>query len=134
MSAGRTVTQEPKDDRGPGYDASIVMLHAVDAGATLADRGNHPGALPMRSLFHRIFVILSRLRGGAIDLSNARYERRVAEISRREAELPSLTDEALQLRFAQVRQRLRSGTPFDKLLLDGFAIVREAARRTVGMR
>src|SRR5215510_41385 len=88
----------------------------------------------MPSLFRRIFVVLSRLRGGAIELSNARYERRIAQINRQEAQVRTLSDEVLQQRAAALRQDVRNGTPLDKVLIDAFTVIREAACRTVGMR
>ncbi|MEX2027714.1 MAG: preprotein translocase subunit SecA, partial [Pirellulaceae bacterium] len=81
-----------------------------------------------------MLTVLSRLRSGAIVLSNSRYERRVADINRRDKYFSSLKDEALRQQAAAVQQRLRNATPLDDVLIDAFAIARETARRTVGMR
>ena len=88
----------------------------------------------MSSVIGRMLTVLSRVRSGAIELSNSRYERRVADINRRDKNFSSLKDEALRQRVAAVHQRLRNATPLDDVLIDAFAIAREAARRTVGLR
>jgi preprotein translocase subunit SecA len=75
-----------------------------------------------------------RLRTGAIELSNARYERRVEEINRREREVQPLTDDQLRQQADSIRQRARNGARLDGLVIDAFALMREAARRTIGMR
>src|SRR4029077_8739303 len=88
----------------------------------------------MSSFIRGMFTVLSRLRSGAIDLSNTRYERLVDDINRRHDDFSPLPDEELRQRAAAIRQRVRNGTPLDDVLIDTFALVREAAKRTVGMR
>jgi fumarate reductase subunit D len=88
----------------------------------------------MGSIIRGMATFLSRLRSGAIDLSNARYERRVADINRRHKYFTPLDDEALQRQAAAIRQQVQSGTRLDNVVNDAFAIVKEAARRTVGMQ
>ncbi len=46
----------------------------------------------------------------------------------------ALTDELLQRRTAELRGFLAAGTPLDDLLVEAFAVVREAARRVLGLR
>lgn len=60
--------------------------------------------------------------------------RRVATIESLESSLQSLGDEALNKQARSLRYRVRSGEPLDELLEEGFALVREAARRTIGLR
>ena len=79
-------------------------------------------------------TFLSRLRSGAIDLTNSRYERRVDDINRRHKDFGPLRDDALQRQAATIRQRVQDGTPLDDVVIDAFAIVKEAAGRTVGMQ
>jgi len=88
----------------------------------------------MRSLIRGMLTALSRLRGGAIELTNSRYERQVDDINRRDDDLTRLPDEELKRQAAAIRQRVRNGTPLDDVLSDAFAIVRETAKRTVGMQ
>ncbi|MBU6378105.1 MAG: preprotein translocase subunit SecA [Gammaproteobacteria bacterium] len=51
-----------------------------------------------------------------------------------EAALQALDDAQLSAKTGEFRQRLKSGEPIDGLLPEAFAVVREAARRTLGMR
>jgi len=64
----------------------------------------------------------------------ARYERRVAAIGRLEPEIERLSDEELTGRARALRQRAGQGTPVDELLVEAFALGREASRRVLGMR
>ena len=52
----------------------------------------------------------------------------------REAEYRALTDEQLQAKTPEFKQRLKAGETLDDILPDAFAACREAADRTVGMR
>ena len=79
-------------------------------------------------------TFLSRLRSGAIELTNSRYERQVDEINRRYKHFSSLSDDALKRHAATIRQRVQGGTRLDDVVVETFAIVKEAARRTVGMQ
>jgi len=51
-----------------------------------------------------------------------------------ETALQALSDEALGAKTAEFRQRLAEGTALAELAPEGFAVVREAARRTLKMR
>jgi preprotein translocase subunit SecA len=88
----------------------------------------------MSSFIRNLLTFFSRLRVGAIDISNARYERQVDDISRLEQNLSLLSDEELQRQAAAIRKRAQDGVRLDSMLIDAFAIVREAASRTVRMR
>src|SRR3989338_5714991 len=46
----------------------------------------------------------------------------------------SLLDEALSAKTAEFKNRLAQGAMLDDLLVEAFAVVREAARRTINMR
>ena len=48
--------------------------------------------------------------------------------------MEALSDTALKAKTDEFRQRLANGTPLDSLLEEAFAVVREAAKRTLGMR
>ena len=58
----------------------------------------------------------------------------VAEIGAFEPELQTLTDEELRERSVRLRQRHEEGESLDDLLSEAFALVREAAVRTIGLR
>jgi preprotein translocase subunit SecA len=64
--------------------------------------------------------------------------RRAARIQREinafEASLRALSDEDLQGRSQRLRELAREGTSLEALLSEAFAVVREAARRTLGLR
>ncbi|MGD8709757.1 MAG: preprotein translocase subunit SecA [Ectothiorhodospiraceae bacterium] len=63
-----------------------------------------------------------------------RMRRTVERINALEPEVETLDDDALKAKTAEFRERLDKGEELDKLLPEAFAVVREAARRTVGMR
>jgi len=56
------------------------------------------------------------------------------EISRLEPSMTTLTDEELKAKTPWFKERLQNGASLDDLLPEAFAVVREAARRTVEMR
>ncbi len=62
------------------------------------------------------------------------YEKRVALIGAYEPELELETDEELRERMNALRERAAEGESLDDLLPECFAIVREAGKRTMGMR
>ncbi|QND50723.1 preprotein translocase subunit SecA [Phyllobacterium sp. 628] len=62
------------------------------------------------------------------------FKPRVEEINALEAEISSLTDEQLKAKTVEFRASLASGTKLDDLLVPAFAVVREAAKRVLGMR
>ena len=72
--------------------------------------------------------------GTANDRSLKAYQRRVPQINALEAGLQALSDEALRASTAAFRDRLAKGATLDQLLPEAFAVVREASRRTLGMR
>ncbi len=62
------------------------------------------------------------------------YEQRVARINELEPEIRELTDAQLRAAADSLRARARDGESLDDLLYECFALVREAGRRTMGMR
>ncbi|HEX3808737.1 MAG TPA: preprotein translocase subunit SecA [Rhizomicrobium sp.] len=59
---------------------------------------------------------------------------RVAEINALEATFAPMTDEELRGMTVKFRERLAGGEDLDDLLPEAFAVVREAAKRTLGQR
>src|ERR1051326_6438565 len=59
---------------------------------------------------------------------------RVAAINALEPELQHLDDAALRAKTDELRSRLEDEAEVDELLEEAFAVCREAARRTLGMR
>lgn len=62
------------------------------------------------------------------------FERRVERITAFEPELELLDDAELRERADELRERAQGGEPLDDLLHECFALVREAGKRTMGMR
>ena len=58
----------------------------------------------------------------------------VAEINQREAAFETFSDEELAAQTPALRARLAGGEALDDVLVDAFAVVREAAKRTLGQR
>ncbi|PPQ40176.1 preprotein translocase subunit SecA [Rhodopila globiformis] len=72
--------------------------------------------------------------GSANDRSLKAYQRRVPQINALEAGMKALSDQALAAKTVEFRQRLADGATLDDLLPEAFAVVREAAIRTLGQR
>ncbi|HET9073035.1 MAG TPA: preprotein translocase subunit SecA [Solirubrobacteraceae bacterium] len=62
------------------------------------------------------------------------YQQRVARINGYEPEMEASSDEDLRSLAEHLRERARGGENLDSLLPETFALVREASRRTMGMR
>jgi preprotein translocase subunit SecA len=58
----------------------------------------------------------------------------VPEINQLEPEIEQLTDEQLTAKTPEFRQRLDNGAELEDILVEAFAVTREAARRTIGQR
>ncbi|MBP2640595.1 MAG: secA [Firmicutes bacterium] len=58
----------------------------------------------------------------------------VEKINQLEGNLQSMSDASLAGKTAEFRQRLEDGETLDSMLHEAFAVVREASRRTLGMR
>ena len=58
----------------------------------------------------------------------------VPDISAMEAETKALSDDALRAKTGEFRQRLTQGEDLDDLLVESFAVVREASWRVIGQR
>ena len=58
----------------------------------------------------------------------------VPDINSFEPEIEKLSDHALQAKTGEFKQRLEKGEDLNDLLIEAFAVVREAARRVIGQR
>ena len=72
--------------------------------------------------------------GDSNDREVKKLQGRVNEINSREAHYAGLSDAELQAETARLKQLVQDGTSLDKLLVDAFALVREAGKRTLGQR
>ncbi|GAB4199613.1 MAG: preprotein translocase subunit SecA [Wenzhouxiangellaceae bacterium] len=78
--------------------------------------------------------LMTRVFGSRNQRLLKRMQKSVHSINALEEEYQSLSDEALQAKTAEFRQRLEQGAALDSLLPEAFAAVREAARRALGLR
>ncbi|MGH7777832.1 MAG: preprotein translocase subunit SecA, partial [Candidatus Dormibacterales bacterium] len=60
--------------------------------------------------------------------------RLAAEVGALEDELMALGDDGLRARSDELRERARGGEEMEDLMVEAFALVREASRRTIGLR
>jgi preprotein translocase subunit SecA len=81
-----------------------------------------------------MFPLLTRIFGSRNQRVLKQYEHKVARVNAFEAALQPLSDEQLAAKTVEFRARLERGQPLDELLPEAFAVVREAARRVLGMR
>lgn len=72
--------------------------------------------------------------GSANDRLVKRFARDVERINHFETDIKTLTDDALRNKTEEFRQTLRNGGDEEDILHEAFAVVREAAMRTLGMR
>ncbi len=72
--------------------------------------------------------------GTANDRSLKAYQRRVPQVNALEPAMQVLSDDELRAKTAEFRARLADGASLDDLLPEAFAAVREASRRTLGLR
>jgi preprotein translocase subunit SecA len=81
-----------------------------------------------------VLNLLTRLFGSRNDRIVKGYETTVRKALAFETALQALSDEALGAKTAEFRKRLAEGTQLTDLAPEGFAVVREAAQRTLKMR
>jgi preprotein translocase subunit SecA len=79
-------------------------------------------------------AIARRLFGTANDRVLKGMQPLVAAVNAAEPTVEALSDDALRARTAWLKERLAKGETLDDLLVDAFATVREAAKRTLGQR
>ena len=72
--------------------------------------------------------------GSANDRYVKRMYKTVQQINALEPSISPLSDEELKNKTVEFRQRLKEGETLDELLPEAFAVVREAAKRTLGQR
>ncbi len=77
---------------------------------------------------------IAKLIGGSSEQSLKKLRPIVEEINELEPEFERLSDEQLRSQTNEFRSRLGDGEGLDDLLPDAFALVREAAKRTLGQR
>ncbi len=78
--------------------------------------------------------ILKKILGTKNERELKRLQPMVVAINAREDAIRKLSDAELQAKTAEFKQKLANGAKLDDLLIDAFAVTREAGRRALGMR
>ncbi len=78
--------------------------------------------------------LLDRLFGNPNDREIARLQKVVERINALEPAYEALSDDALRAKTLEFRRRLARGESLDNILVEAFAAVREASKRTIGLR
>lgn len=78
--------------------------------------------------------LLKKVFGSRNERVLKRLRRTVAEINALEPDLEALEDAALRAKTDDLKSRLKQGDSLDRLVPEAFAVVREASKRTLGMR
>ncbi len=79
-------------------------------------------------------AILTKILGSQNERELKKLQPKVEEIRLLEEDLAGFSDEELQAKTAEFRQRLQEGESCGELLPEAFAVVREVSRRTIGLR
>lgn len=79
-----------------------------------------------------MFGIFKKIFGTAQGRLLKKYGRLVKKINEAEAALQALTDDQVKAKTAEFRKRLEQGEPLDNLLIEAYAVVKNACRRLVG--
>ena len=77
---------------------------------------------------------LKKIFGSRNDRLIRQYSQTVKKVNALEEGMKTLSDDALQGKTAEFRERHAAGESLDNLLPEAFAVVREAGRRVLGMR
>ncbi len=78
--------------------------------------------------------VLTKVFGSKEDRDVKKFRDIVEAVNQREPEIKKLNDAQLQSKTSEFRQKLEAGASLDELLPDAFAVVREAAVRTLKQR
>jgi preprotein translocase subunit SecA len=79
-------------------------------------------------------TLATKIFGSSNDRRLKSFSSRVGAINALEDEIAALPDDKLRAKTAEFRGRLEEGETLDDLLPEAFAVVREAAKRTLGQR
>lgn len=101
----------------PKYNATRPQLHGVGDG----QKENHMG-------------FMSKLLSFGSDKDLKRYYKIVDKINGLEPQFEKMTEEELRAQTDKFRERYANGESLDDMLPEAFATVREASKRTMGMR
>ncbi|MGE5474105.1 MAG: preprotein translocase subunit SecA [Ignavibacteriales bacterium] len=77
---------------------------------------------------------IEKLIGSYSDREIKKVRWMVEDIEDIEPQMQQLTDEELKAKTSEFKERITNGSSLDDLLIEAFAVVREASRRVLGMR
>lgn len=81
-----------------------------------------------------IHKFITKIIGSRNDRILKELNKNVAAINALESDLAKLSDDALRAKTTEFKARFAKGASLDDLLIEAFAVVREASKRTLGMR
>ena len=124
------------------HTASLAARHAVRV-TSVRTRGS-VSATPVRpsrgSLKCNAFLdkikdaVDGALKGDPSAKTQARYQARVDAINAMEPSMDALSDDQLREKTKQLQSKVQGGADLDSLLVESFALVREASSRVLGLR
>ena len=79
-------------------------------------------------------AIAKKLFGSSNDRRVRGYSSKVQAINALEKEMEALSDAELKQKSEEFKQQLQDGKTVDDILVPAFAVVREAAKRAIGLR
>src|SRR5450432_425859 len=78
--------------------------------------------------------IVKKVMGDPVERALDRYRERVKEITALEPAMKKLSQAEMREKTAELKRRIDDGTTLDEILPEAYAMVREAAVRTIGQR
>ena len=122
--------------------ASLAARHAVRGAPAKATRGAPRPVRAPRGSALRCDAFLDKikkgvegaLKGDPAAKTQARYQARVDAINAMEPAMKAMSDDQLRDKTKTLQKRARDGVDLDQLLVESFALVREASSRALGLR
>lgn len=81
-----------------------------------------------------VLKLFTKIFGSRNDRLIKKYRKTVAQISALESEMQKLSDDELKSKTVEFKERIEKGSSLDELLVEAFAVVREASVRVFNMR
>ncbi|MCA9915474.1 MAG: preprotein translocase subunit SecA, partial [Anaerolineae bacterium] len=78
--------------------------------------------------------VMKAVFGDPMERALNKYRDAVDKINALEPQMEGMSDEALAAKTDEFRKRLREGATLEDILVEAYAVVREVARRTTGLR
>lgn len=92
---------------------------------------NRASILPVQAIFQGIANVFSQ---DPAEKTRKTYESEVEQINALEPSMQAVSDDTLRAFTEQFRKRYAAGETLEDLLVEAFAVVREASRRVLGLR